>query len=352
MGKCFLIAVISVFFVKDLRAQKLIFGQVLDGATREPLPYVNVYINNSTLGTVTNERGEYSLQIPKGRCELVFSLVGYNSNKLPFSVVDTDTSKLDIKLDPSKTQLETVHIRGTTDKEWEKLIKQFNRIFLGSTRSASNCIIKNAWCVDLESLRIEGKKVLTARASQPLQIENLSLGYKINYELQKFAATEENERFSGNVFFVELQPTDAGQAQTWGKNRDDSYKGSLRHLFNSMLTKQVRKEGFVLSKCSLSSDNKVQDIASYDPASIRIDSLKDGLRIWLPNAIQISYENHSVSGSNLVGNIFQNKGYIDIDNRGMLLDPLALVITGYLGEFRVANLLPDDYQPDVSETKD
>ena len=56
MIKYFLIAVISVLFVKDLLAQKLIFGQVLDGAIREPLPYVNVYINNSTIGTVTKER--------------------------------------------------------------------------------------------------------------------------------------------------------------------------------------------------------------------------------------------------------------------------------------------------------
>ena len=65
MIKCFLIAAISLLFVKDLHAQKLIFGQVLDGSTREPLPYVNVYINNSTIGTVTNERGEYSLKIHK-----------------------------------------------------------------------------------------------------------------------------------------------------------------------------------------------------------------------------------------------------------------------------------------------
>ena len=58
MIKCFLIAAVSVLFDKDILAQKLIFGQVLDGSTREPLPYANVYINNSTVGTVTNERGE------------------------------------------------------------------------------------------------------------------------------------------------------------------------------------------------------------------------------------------------------------------------------------------------------
>ena len=352
MTRFFLIAALSILCVKDLIGQKVIFGQVLDGATQEPLPYVNVYVNNSTIGIATNEHGEYSLSIPKGRHEVVFSLIGYNSKKLPFSVVDPDTSRLDMKLIPSKTQLETVQFQGSTDKEWEKLIKQFKRIFLGDTKSASHCVIKNAWCVDLEHLKMDGKKVLTAHASQPLEIENLSLGYKISYELQNFAATEDNERFSGNVFFIELKPKDADQSQSWSRNRDYSYKGSLRHLFHSMLTKQVSKEGFDLFDCQISSDNKILDIASYNAESIRIEPLKDRYRIWLPKALQISYLNHSVSGSRLVGNIFQSKGYIDVDYRGMLLDPLAVAITGYLGEFRVANLLPDDYQPDIIEAKE
>ena len=351
MFRYFFIVTISLLFSNDLLGQSLISGQVSDGFTHDPLPYVNVYINNSTIGTSTNERGEYSLNIPKGQHDLVFSLVGYHSHKLPVSLVGMDSSKLNVRLNPAKTLLGTVQVRGSSDKEWEKLIKQFNRIFLGETRSASNCVIKNDWCIDLTSLRMEGKKVLSARASQPLEIENLSLGYKISYELQNFSATEENEQFSGNVFFVELQPKDVGQAETWAKNRNDSYSGSLRHFFNSIMTKRVSSEGFALVECKLSNDNKLQELGSYDPMSMRVDSLKDRLRIWLPSAIQVSFENPSLSGSRLVGNIINNKGYIDIDDCGMLLDPLAVIITGYLGIFRVAKLLPDDYRPAVSGAK-
>lgn len=351
MARCIFIVTISLFFTKDAFGQKLIFGRVSDGVTREPLSYVNVYINNSTIGTAANERGEYSLKIPKGKNELVFSLVGYLSQKLNVSVAESDTTKLDITLTPSKKYLEAVIVRSSEDKEWEKLMKQFRPIFLGDARSASKCVIKNDWCIDLTHQRIEGKKVLMASASQPLDIENLFLGYRISYELQNFAATDDNERFSGNVFFVELQTKDEGQRETWTKNRSDSYEGSLRHLFNSILTKQVNNEGFALSECRLLNNNKLQEIGSYDPTSIRIDSLKDRLRIWLPNVIQISYENPSLSNSQLVGTILNSKGYIDIDERCMLLDPLAVTITGYLGEFRVANLLPDDYRPGISGTK-
>ena len=350
MIRYFLATAIAVLCFSDLIGQKLIFGQVLDGGSLEPLPYVNVYINNSTIGTASNERGEFSLKIPNGRHELVFSLIGYNSHKLPISVANKDSARMDIKLIPSRKQLETVQVQGSVDKEWERSIKQFNKIFLG--RSGSDCVIKNAWCVDLESLKMDGKKVLIARASQPLDIENLFLGYQIRYELQNFAVTEENERFSGNVFFVELQPKNVNQAETWRKNRENSYKGSLRHLFSAMLTGQVSNDGFDLYKCQLTSDNKVQDIAWFNPVSIRIDSLKDRLRIWLPKAVQVSYVNHSLSGSRLVGTLFQGEGYVDVDNQGMLLDPLAVVITGYLGNFRVANQLPHNYQPYYQATKD
>jgi hypothetical protein len=306
---------------------------------------VNVYINNSTIGTSTNERGEYSLKIPKGFHELVFSSVGYLSKKLPISVIGIDTARSDVKLMPDQKQLETVTLRSDADKEWEKLIKQFTKIFLGDTRSASNCVIKNDWCVDVANQRVGGNKLLTARASQPLEIENFSLGYRIRYELLNFSAMQENIRFSGNVYFIELQPKDEDQAEAWLRNRMDSFKGSLRHLFNAILTNQVTAEGFTLVECRILKDGKLQEIASYDPASIRHDTVKGGFRIWLPKAIQIIYENPSIPNSQLTGTILNGSGYIDIDDTGMLLDPLAIEITGYLGDFRVANLLPDNYRP-------
>jgi hypothetical protein len=125
----------------------------------------------------------------------------------------------------------------------------------------------------------------------------------------------------------------------------DSFKGSLRHLFNAILTNQVTAEGFTLVECRILKDGKLQEIASYDPASIRHDTVKGGFRIWLPKAIQIIYENPSIPNSQLTGTILNGSGYIDIDDTGMLLDPLAIEITGYLGDFRVANLLPDNYRP-------
>ena len=67
-------------------------GIVKDGKTFDPLVGVNVYIKGTTVGTVTNINGEYSLQAKAGDV-LVFSFIGYTkkdiavlNNKKPINV--------------------------------------------------------------------------------------------------------------------------------------------------------------------------------------------------------------------------------------------------------------------------
>lgn len=39
-------------------------GQVIDAATEEPLPYVNIGLVNQNIGTVTDEAGYFVLEVP------------------------------------------------------------------------------------------------------------------------------------------------------------------------------------------------------------------------------------------------------------------------------------------------
>lgn len=53
-------------------------GHVLDEKTGEHLPYVNVQVKGTNIGTVTDESGHYFLKnLPIGRQTIVFSYVGY-----------------------------------------------------------------------------------------------------------------------------------------------------------------------------------------------------------------------------------------------------------------------------------
>jgi hypothetical protein len=62
---------------------QMIKGVVQDAVTHAPLPFANVFLNNTTKGTVTDEKGEFLLKVlhEPGSYELVVSYVGYESYK-------------------------------------------------------------------------------------------------------------------------------------------------------------------------------------------------------------------------------------------------------------------------------
>ncbi|MBK8292426.1 MAG: carboxypeptidase-like regulatory domain-containing protein [Flammeovirgaceae bacterium] len=50
-------------------------GRILDSQTLEPLPFANVFINNTTIGTASDMNGEFLLpKVPIGTNEIIFPL--------------------------------------------------------------------------------------------------------------------------------------------------------------------------------------------------------------------------------------------------------------------------------------
>jgi hypothetical protein len=59
------------------RGTGTVSGRVTDASTGEALPGANVYIEGSTIGTVTDANGNYTLTLPAQSGTLVFSYIGY-----------------------------------------------------------------------------------------------------------------------------------------------------------------------------------------------------------------------------------------------------------------------------------
>jgi TonB-dependent starch-binding outer membrane protein SusC len=57
-------------------------GKVTDGETDEPLIGVSVVSKGTTTGGITNENGEYSLDLPNGEGTLIFSYIGYETQEV------------------------------------------------------------------------------------------------------------------------------------------------------------------------------------------------------------------------------------------------------------------------------
>lgn len=59
-----------------------ISGKVTDAQNGEPLPGVNVLVKGTTIGSVTNADGDYSITAPEPTGTLVFSYIGYTSKEI------------------------------------------------------------------------------------------------------------------------------------------------------------------------------------------------------------------------------------------------------------------------------
>ncbi|NOY05219.1 MAG: carboxypeptidase-like regulatory domain-containing protein, partial [Chlorobi bacterium] len=64
-------------------------GTVRDAETGDPLPFVNIRVQNTTRGTTTDRRGAFILHLPPGDHRLVFSYLGYRTETRAVSGGDT-----------------------------------------------------------------------------------------------------------------------------------------------------------------------------------------------------------------------------------------------------------------------
>jgi len=62
---------------------KAVSGQITDATTGEPLPGVNVVVDGTTIGVITDLAGNFSLQVPGDDAVLIISYIGYVTQKIP-----------------------------------------------------------------------------------------------------------------------------------------------------------------------------------------------------------------------------------------------------------------------------
>ena len=89
-------------------SKKMIGGRVTDLATEEGLPGVNIVIEGTTQGTVTNVEGHYQLTVAGDTEELVFSMVGYVREEVPIA----DRAIIDLAMIPDIQSLDEVVVMG------------------------------------------------------------------------------------------------------------------------------------------------------------------------------------------------------------------------------------------------
>lgn len=112
--KFFSLVLLALSFCTQLLAQHhVITGKIIEKETNKGLVGVTVYIDGSTIGSVSNANGEYSIKdVPTGNYTLVARSIGYDQNKV--KVYLNSDIILDFDLSENFTEISGIVIRGTT----------------------------------------------------------------------------------------------------------------------------------------------------------------------------------------------------------------------------------------------
>jgi len=90
------------------KRQNVVSGKITDATTGEPLTGVNIIIEGTNTGTVSDIKGNYSIEVTDPNAVLVFSFVGYLSEQIPVN----GQSVIDVSLVPDTKTLEEIIVVG------------------------------------------------------------------------------------------------------------------------------------------------------------------------------------------------------------------------------------------------
>jgi hypothetical protein len=222
-------------------AQYELTGKVKEDTGTAVIAGASVFLSNTSIGTVTNTAGEFALQVPAGKYELVVSSIGFE--RAIISLSNQSPGHLTIVLKRKSAQLTDVVVTTYEKDGWNKWGKFFLESFVGTSQYAADCVITNTADIKFRNDRKEGR--LYAFSYEPLIIVNNALGYTMQYELQSFEYDFKRRYllFLGYPLFKEMKGR-KGQERRWQQMRQQAYEGSMMHFMRALFRNQLDNAGF------------------------------------------------------------------------------------------------------------
>ncbi|HEV7782971.1 MAG TPA: carboxypeptidase-like regulatory domain-containing protein [Chitinophagaceae bacterium] len=360
-------------------AQFVITGVILDSTSREPLQKASVFCQNTTLGTVTDKMGEFSLSLKSGGYDLIFSYTGYQTQMVRVTE-DKRLEILMVKEDKSMGEVVLKNSYEVTDG-LEKYGDFFMKNFIGSTPNADQCVLTNPEVLKFYFYKKSNR--LKVLATDALLISNKALGYNLRYQLDSFVwyYNTSINLYRGYCLYTEMEGNDSLK-RVWSKNRSKAYEGSKLHFMRSYYDSTLVEDGWVIDMLDEKNDkkfSKIKDVydssyylvipytrdslITYRRDSITIDTViqqvptgQVDVEIYFPRKISITYlkkrpEPEYLRQMNLPKNVPFPISYIDLKNaigimlNGYYYDQKNWVNQGYWTWKNVGDLLPYDYVP-------
>lgn len=165
------------------RATGIVHGKVYDGTTQETLPGVNVQVEGTTIGAVTNVDGNYSITIPNNAGNLVFSYIGYVTERLPVS-----NSIINVQLVPDVTSLEEIVVIGYGTQKKNATEALQGKVSGLQVQNNDNIKIRGASSMAVPLQMIEKQTTVDFEIKIPYTVLSNNKSYSVDMEVYNLPA--------------------------------------------------------------------------------------------------------------------------------------------------------------------
>ena len=336
-------------------------GKVIDAGTKAPMQSASVFAQNTTIGTPTDEQGNFSLQLPAGGYDLIVTFTDYTTEIKRVSSSDTSNRNIIIEITKKSKAMEEVAVVASNEVKdgWERYGFFFTDNFIGKTLFSSDCHLLNRDALKFYFNKKRNR--LKVRASEPLEIRNDALGYKIKYTLDSFTYDygTQTTLYTGYPLFEEMQPQSDIQQQQWKINRVQAYNGSTLHFMRSVYNKTLKEESFEIQF--------IIDNGDGTDTAIKIKNFYAALNYKKDDSTQtVSIKPNQSNMAVIYGNEQPEKNYlaedetapkkyqlsivtltqpITIEQNGYFYDQNDITTTGYWTWEKVGDMVPYDFNP-------
>jgi hypothetical protein len=346
-----------------------ITGKIIDDQTQNGVDFATVYVNGTTIGTISNKEGLFSLQL-RGivlPCQIVISHISYVSRSV--RIYEYRDTNITIGIVPRVVEITEVSVveKGLRREN----IWHFRRVFFGNDIWGKNAILENDSVLNFKTEYFEGDsaeaglkgelKSFTVKSSAPLKINLPLLGYDLQLDLisftEKFDTSQNGYLLStlGTYYYKQKVAGSKSRENKYRRNRLRAYYYSPQHLTRSLFDNKLHENGYLIYSITYATESLRYEKIEFDPGACMVTG-SDTAAIY-----------------GLKGNCFRIKYYCD--ERGIPINPDKKVYSEYknssicfpvdtcvirkngtrpgvsivfgpgIGDKRIGARLPDNYDP-------
>lgn len=357
--RCLILSFLSLLFSAMVFSQRefTAIGKITDDSTGLPLAGASVFCQHTTIGTITDSEGSFSLRLPAGGYDLIVSYTGYETHEQRITASSSAGLHIALKAQ-DKTMSEVVIAGSTADPDGlEKYGVFFMENFIGTTPNSKECVIQNPEA--LQFFFSKKRNRLKVRGKDPLVINNNALGYIIRYQLDSFTHEYGTDvsLYSGYPFYEEMTGLPEEQA-VWQKNRLAAYKGSRLHFMRAWYDSTLKEENFFLEWVDRIHENITTfDIENpYDPFHYTVTEPGNVVINWKDSRLKVAYRGGLPDSSYLIQyqlplylrgqiTVLDFNDVITIEPNGYFYNQANVINTGYWSWKKMADAVPYNYEP-------